>query len=98
MNIMNLIKEHRYESVCVVLGLLLLAAVWPALNIGSEAAAKADKLRDLDSDLNRLRSPGPDGLANAALVEAKQQLAKQIGDEAEEVARLFKQRNKYVKT
>ncbi len=93
MNVMNLLKEHRYEFVCVVLALLLLLALWPALKLGSEAEAKARQARDLDNRIGRLGGRGPDGVANPAMVQARKQLAEQTKLEAQEVAQLFRQRN-----
>ena len=93
MNIMSLIKEHRYEFVCVVLALLLLLALWPALMLGSDAKQKAIEAQKLDEGITRLGGRGPDGVANESVVKARQQLVKQTKLEAQEVAELFKKRN-----
>ena len=93
MNIMSLIKEHRYESVCVVLALLLLLALWPAVKLGSEAKAKARQAQELESKITRLQPRGPDGVANDLSVKVHQKLAEQMRLEAQQVARLFRDRN-----
>ncbi len=69
MNIMSLIKEHRYEFVCVVLALLLLLALWPALKLGSEAEAKARQARELDNKIaNLLGARGSDSAAKKSFI------------------------------
>ncbi len=93
MNIMSLIKEHRYESVCVVVALLLLLALLLALKLGSDAEQKAIEAQKLDTEITRLGGRGPDGVANAVKVKARQQFADQTKLEAQQVAGLFKKRN-----
>ena len=93
MNITSLIKEHRYESVCVALALLLLLALWPALNLSTEAKAKAVQAGKLSTTLDGFQTRGPAGVANAASVKARRQIAEQAKIEAEQVTTLFKRTN-----
>ena len=46
MNIPNMIKQHRYETICAVLALLILLALWPASRLGSQARAKTKDLEN----------------------------------------------------
>ena len=93
MNIMSLIKEHRYESVCVALAVLLLLALWPALNLSTKAKAKAVQVGKLANTLAGLQTRSPDGVANESSVKVRNQLAEQAKTEAQDVATLFKRTN-----
>ena len=93
MNIMSLIEEHKYESVCVALALLLLLALWPALTLGTKAQAQAVKARKLITTLTGLQARGPGGVANKSRVQARTLFAEQTKLEAQEVASLLKQKN-----
>ena len=43
MNILKIVKQHRYETVCAVLALLILLAFWPASRLGSQAGSKTEE-------------------------------------------------------
>lgn len=93
MNIMNVLKSHRYESICGVLVLLLLASLWPAATLGSKAKVQAADVADLDDSIARLLLPGKNGVANIALVTARREQVKRIEGQAKHVVEQFKQRN-----
>ena len=94
MNIMSLIKEHRYESICVALALLLLLALWPALKLGAKAKAMAEQAGDLASTLARLERGSSNGVvANKERIKARRQLADQVELESRQIKALFKQIN-----
>ena len=94
MNIANIIKQHRYESVCVILCVLLLAGLYPAAKLGSKVQASAKDAQALNDSLARLQRPATkDGVANQSLLDAKQKALQLVKAEAEKSINLFIQEN-----
>ena len=94
MNILNLVKQHRYETVCVVLALLILLALWPASRMGLQARSKTEEVENWQDRASKVQRAGPDGLATEALVAARKEYLQQMDEETKKVAELFRQKNK----
>ena len=92
MNIVNIVREHRYETVCVALALILLLALWPISKLGSQARANSEDVGKLRSRVKRSLG-SKDGPATPAIVEARQEYVQQVAEESKKVAELFRQKN-----
>ena len=93
LNIGNIVKQHRYETVCVVLALVILLALWPASRLGSQAKAKTEDVRDLSVRLKKCMNDRGQGPANPAAIQIRDGQAQALANEAEEIAELLKQKN-----
>ncbi|NIA06588.1 MAG: hypothetical protein GWP14_02955 [Actinobacteria bacterium] len=91
LNIGNIVKQHRYETVCVVLALVILLALWPASRLGSQAREKTEELRSWNVRLKK--SMNSRGLANPSVIQERNNQAQALADQAEEIAGLLRQKN-----
>ena len=93
MNIGNIVREHRYETVCVALALILLLALWPIAKLGSEARANTEKIERLRSRAQSSLS-AKDGPATPALVKSRDEYVHLVSEEGKKVAELFGDKNR----
>lgn len=85
----NIVKQYRYETVCVVLAMVILLAFWPSSKLGSEAKAKTEDLQKLNNRLKESRKR----LATSAMIEEYGKKAQLLSGEAEQFAQLLKEKN-----
>ena len=93
LNIGNMIKQHRYETVCVALALVILLALWPAAKLGSQAREKTEKVQGWAGKLNKLNVRGKDP-ANPKAIKRIQDHRQSVRAEAQDVGELFESKNR----
>jgi hypothetical protein len=94
LNIGDIVKQHRYETVCAVLALVILLALWPARRLGSQAEAKTEEVQALNARLKKSLNGLGQGPANPSLIQSRKDQALALANEAEEIAGLLKQKNR----
>jgi len=94
LNIGDIVKQHRYETVCAVLALVILLALWPASRLGSQAEAKTEEVQALNARLKKSLNGLGQGPANPSLIQSREDQALALANEAEEIAGLLKQKNR----
>jgi len=94
-NIMKIVKERRYETVCVVLVLVLLLALIPVRMLAGKVKQDVSAAQDMLSKAGNLlnyRPYGQQGLANG-LPEARKAYAQAVTEETNKTVELFETKN-----
>lgn len=94
MNVMEIVKQRRFEVVCLLATVLLLLALVPVSKEGHEAESKANSVGSMIRQASTLlTSGGPVGLANPAKIQAHNQNAEKIAAEVGKLVEQFESLN-----
>ena len=90
LNVTKIIKEHRYETVCVAIALMILLALWPANRLGSQARGRTEEVKGWNDRLKKCMGDP----ANPRIIQERQKQVELVAAEAKDVADLFESKNR----